>query len=276
MRLTAAAVAPTMSRHDPWHRMTDPRHTLRVRFDEAIVAAFGDDQSGTDPLLRRSQQERFGDYQANVAMSLSKRLGADPRQVAAAIVTNLHVDDVCERVDVAGPGFVNLTLRSGYLGAELGATAADPRLGVLPAEAPERVVVDYSAPNVAKEMHVGHLRTTIIGHALANVYEQLGHAVERANHIGDWGTQFGILIAALEEAELDGDPTVSELLPVYQAANARFGGDEGFRDRARQRVVDLQAGEPRAREQWRSLVELSRRENGIVYDLLGVHGLVER
>ncbi|MDQ3574333.1 MAG: arginine--tRNA ligase [Actinomycetota bacterium] len=253
--------------------MTDPRHTLRVRFDEAIVAAFGDDQSGTDPLLRRSQQERFGDYQANVAMSLSKRLGADPRQVAAAIVTNLHVDDVCERVDVAGPGFVNLTLRSGYLGAELGATAADPRLGVLPAEAPERVVVDYSAPNVAKEMHVGHLRSTIIGDALVRVLELLGHEVVRQNHLGDWGTPFGMLIEHLVDlGEEEGAHylSVGDLDGFYRQAQAKFNADPAFAERARRRVVALQGGDQRTLDLWRLLVRESTRYFAAVYERLGV------
>ncbi|MDQ3570329.1 MAG: arginine--tRNA ligase [Actinomycetota bacterium] len=253
--------------------MTDPRHTLRIRFEEAIVAAFGADKAGTDPLLRRSQQERFGDYQANVAMSLSKRMGADPRQVAEAIVTNLHVDDVCQTVDVAGPGFVNLTLRPAYLGAELGATAADQRLGVVPAEAPERVVVDYSAPNVAKEMHVGHLRSTIIGDALVRVLELLGHEVVRQNHLGDWGTPFGMLIehlVDLGEEEGAHHLSVGDLDGFYRQAQAKFDADPAFAERARRRVVALQGGDQRTLDLWRLLVRESIRYFRAVYERLGV------
>jgi len=253
--------------------MSDPRHTLGVRFDRAIVAAFGADHAGTDPLLRRSQQERFGDYQANVAMSLSKRLGSNPREVAAAIVENLDVADVCEAVDVAGPGFVNLTLRADYLGAELGATAADERLGVLPAEAPETVVVDYSAPNVAKEMHVGHLRSTIIGDALVRVLELLGHTVVRQNHLGDWGTPFGMLIehlVDLGEEEAAHELSVGDLDGFYRQAQAKFGADPALAERARRRVVALQGGDRQTLDLWRLLVRESTRYFADVYERLGV------
>lgn len=253
--------------------MSDPRHTLRARFDEAIVAAFGAGQAGTDPLLRRAQQERFGDYQANVAMSLSKRLGSHPRDVAGAIVENLSVDDVCQTVEVAGPGFVNLTLRDDYLGAEVGAVAADDRLGVARAEAPERVVVDYSAPNVAKEMHVGHLRSTIIGDALVRVLELQGHEVIRQNHLGDWGTPFGMLIehvADLGEEEGAHELSVGDLDGFYRQAQTKFAADGAFAERARARVVALQGGDPRTLELWRLLVAASTHYFAAVYERLGV------
>ncbi|MDP8974976.1 MAG: arginine--tRNA ligase [Actinomycetota bacterium] len=253
--------------------MSDPRHTLRARFDHAIVAAFGSDHAGTDPLLRRSQQARFGDYQANVAMSLSKRLGINPREVAAAIVANLEVADVCGAVDVAGPGFVNLTLRADYLGAELGATAADTRLGVLPAETAETVIVDYSAPNVAKEMHVGHLRSTIIGDALVRVLELLGHNVIRQNHLGDWGTPFGMLIEHLVEVgeeEAAHELSVGDLDGFYRQAQAKFNADPVFAERARRRVVALQTGDQETLDLWRLLVRESTRYFAAVYERLGV------
>jgi arginyl-tRNA synthetase len=253
--------------------MSDPRQTLRTRFDHAIVAAFGIDHSGTDPLLRRSQQDRFGDYQANVAMSLSKRLGSNPREVAAAIVENLDVTDICEAVDVAGPGFVNLTLRADYLGAELGATAADERLGVLRTEAPETVVVDYSAPNVAKEMHVGHLRSTIIGDALVRVLELLGHTVVRQNHLGDWGTPFGMLIehlVDLGEEEAAHELSVGDLDGFYRQAQAKFNADPALAERARRRVVALQGGDRQTLDLWRLLVRESTRYFADVYQRLGV------
>ncbi|HSH61032.1 MAG TPA: arginine--tRNA ligase [Acidimicrobiales bacterium] len=253
--------------------MSDPRHTLRARFDHAIVTAFGADQAGIDPLLRRSQQARFGDYQANVAMSLSKRLASNPRDVAAAIVANLDVAGVCEAVDVAGPGFVNLTLRADYLGAELGATAADARLGVLAAETAETVVVDYSAPNVAKEMHVGHLRSTIIGDALVRVLELLGHNVIRQNHLGDWGTPFGMLIehlVDLGEEEAAHELSVGDLDGFYRQAQAKFNADPLFAERARLRVVALQSGDSQTLGLWRLLVRESNRYFSAVYERLGV------
>jgi len=253
--------------------LSDPRHLLRARFDRSIVAAFGADHAGTDPLLRRSQQERFGDYQANVAMSLSKRLGPNPREVAAAIVANLDVADLCETVEVAGPGFVNLTLRADYLGGELGATAAEERLGVVSTETPETVVVDYSAPNVAKEMHVGHLRSTIIGDALVRVLELLGHHVIRQNHLGDWGTPFGMLIehlVDLGEEEAANELSVGDLDGFYRQAQAKFSADPALAERARRRVVALQSGDRPTLELWRLLVRESTRYFAAVYQRLGV------
>jgi arginyl-tRNA synthetase len=237
------------------------------------VAAFGADHAGTDPVLRRAQQGRFGDFQANVAMSLSKRLGSNPRDVAGAIVANLRVDDVCEVVEVAGPGFVNLTLRADYLGAELGATAADARSGVTLAASPETVVVDYSAPNVAKEMHVGHLRSTIIGDALVRVLELLGHHVIRQNHLGDWGTPFGMLIehlVDLGEEEGAHELSVGDLDGFYRQAQAKFNADTSFAERARRRVVALQSGDDKTLDLWRLLVRESTRYFATVYERLGV------
>ena len=253
--------------------MGDPRHLLRARFDDAIVAAFGSEQAGTDPLLRRAQQLRFGDYQANVAMSLAKRLGANPREVAAALVDHLALGDVCRSVAVAGPGFVNLTLRDDYLAAELSTTASDPRLGVAAAPHPETVVVDYSAPNVAKEMHVGHLRSTIIGDAIARVLDMLGHRVVRQNHLGDWGTPFGMLIehlVDLGEQEAAHELSVGDLDGFYRQAQAKFQGDPGFAERARRRVVALQGGDDGTLALWRLLVEESKRYFASVYERLGV------
>ncbi len=154
--------------------MADPKTELSTRFRAALAASFGEGRAGTDPLIRPSS---FGDYQANVAMSLARALGRPPREVAAAVVEHLDVDDLCERVEVSGPGFVNLTLRPEWIAEQAAALLADERLGVVPATPPETVVVDYSAPNAAKEMHVGHLRSTAIGDALARLLEFLGHRV---------------------------------------------------------------------------------------------------
>ena len=253
--------------------MADPRHTLRPRFRQAIATAFGPELEATDPLLRRSQHPRFGDYQANVAMSLARTVGGNPRDVATAIVQQLDVDDVCQAVEVASPGFVNLTLRPEHIASELGATAADERLGVHPAGRQETVVVDYSAPNVAKEMHVGHLRSTIIGDALVRVLDFLGQRVIRQNHLGDWGTPFGMLIEHLldlGEQEAAHGLSVGDLTAFYRQAQAKFSADPGFAERARGRVVALQQGDGATLALWRLLVEESTRYFQSVYERLGV------
>ncbi|MGH9088900.1 MAG: arginine--tRNA ligase, partial [Acidimicrobiales bacterium] len=161
---------------------------------ERLQAAFDTVAPGADPVLRPSDR---ADFQANGALPLARRLGRDPREMAAAIVTATALDDLCETVEVSGPGFVNLTLSPAFLAGQVVAIAADERLGVEPAAAPDTVVVDYSAPNVAKEMHVGHLRTTVVGDAVVRILEYLGNDVVRANHLGDWGTQFGLMIEHL-------------------------------------------------------------------------------
>ena len=223
-------------------------------------------------MLRRSSSERFGDYQANAAMALAKSVGRNPREVAAAIAAHLDVAGVAERPEVAGPGFLNLRLLPGYLSATVGALAGDPRLGVRPAERPETVVVDYSSPNVAKEMHVGHLRSTIIGDAIVRVLEHLGHRVVRQNHLGDWGTNFGMLIEHLDEvgAETAAELSVRDLESFYQEAKRRFDSDPAFAERARLRVVALQGGDEDALRAWRLLIDLSTAYFSTVYGLLRV------
>ncbi|MGH9083353.1 MAG: arginine--tRNA ligase, partial [Acidimicrobiales bacterium] len=173
---------------------------------ERLQAAFDTVAPGADPVLRPSDR---ADFQANGALPLARRLGRDPREMAAAIVTATALDDLCETVEVSGPGFVNLTLSPAFLAGQVVAIAADERLGVEPAAAPDTVVVDYSAPNVAKEMHVGHLRSTVIGDALCRVLGHLGHRVVRENHVGDWGTPFGMLIEHL--LDLGEEKAVHEL-----------------------------------------------------------------
>ncbi len=250
--------------------MPDPLLTLAPRLSAAIAAAFGPELAGFDPALRRSDR---ADYQANAAMALAKRLGKKPREVAEAIVAHLDVADVCEGVAIAGPGFINLDVRPGYLAREIAATGADERLGLARAARPEVVVIDYSAPNVAKEMHVGHLRSTILGDCLARVLEALGHRVIRQNHLGDWGTPFGMLIehlVDLGEAHAAGDASVQDLNAFYRAARAKFDGDPAFAERARQRVVLLQGGDERTLALWRRLVDESKRYFGEVYARLGV------
>ena len=250
--------------------MSDPKSELGIRFRAALAAAFGDDVADTDPLIRPSS---FGDLQANVAMSLAKRLGRPPREVAAAIVERLDADDLCERVEVSGPGFVNLTLRADWIADQAGKLAADERMGIPVADPIETTVVDYSAPNVAKEMHVGHLRSTVIGDALARILEFRGHRVIRQNHIGDWGAPFGMLIEHLIDigaAEAGAEWSVGDLNLFYQQAREKFDSDAGFAERARLRVVALQSGDETTLAMWRQLVDESMRHFRAIYQRLGV------
>ena len=252
--------------------MADPLLLLEERVAAAIPAALGDDFAGSDPVVRRSANPSFGDYQANAAMALGKRAGRPPREVAEAIISHLSVDDLCDKVEVAGPGFINLTLRADALEQMTEALLDDRRLGVMTASSADTVVVDYSSPNVAREMHVGHLRSTVIGDSLARTLEFLGHNVIRQNHFGDWGTQFGMLIEHLidEGWTSGGDHHVADLNVLYQAANERFKGDEDFAERARRRVVALQSGDPSTVAVWRALVDESARHFEQVYARLGV------
>jgi arginyl-tRNA synthetase len=215
---------------------------LKARFEQAIVDAFGPELAGTDPMLAATNNPKFGDYQANLAMSLAKPLKQKPRDIATQIVENLDVSDLCEPPEIAGPGFINLRLKSEYLEAQLQQAQADPRLGVAKVNNPKRVIVDFSSPNIAKEMHVGHLRSTIIGDSIARVLEFMGHDVLRLNHVGDWGTPFGMLITHLKEASR-GDPA-GRLggyrrpgPPFIKKAKKRFDEDDDFQTGSREAVV---------------------------------------
>jgi arginyl-tRNA synthetase len=240
----------------------------RVR--DAIVRAFGAEHADTDPLVRPTQDPRFGDFQANVAMGLAKRLGRKPRDVAEALVAALDLSGIAGKPDIAGPGFVNVRLDDAFLAEQARDAAADrERLGLAPSSAPETVVVDYSGPNVAKEMHVGHLRSTVIGDALARTLTFQGNRVVRRNHVGDWGTQFGMLIEYCIEtgARLGADTDLTEM---YRTAVARDASDPAFSERARARVVALQSGDPETRRWWQELVALSERQFDAVYRRLDV------
>ncbi len=254
--------------------------TIRTRFDQALVAAFGSDYAGTDPLLVPASKPEFGDVQCNLAMSLAKPLKQAPRAIAEQLVAALDLNDLCEPPTIAGPGFINLRLRSDYLAAELARVQADGRLGIAPVAEPQRVIVDFSSPNIAKEMHVGHLRSTIIGDSLARILEFQGHDVLRLNHVGDWGTQFGMLITYLKEVYPDALTQadaldIGDLVAFYKQAKARFDEDEAFRDASRTQVVGLQAGEPEASRAWQLLCDQSRREFQKIYDRLDIR-LTER
>jgi arginyl-tRNA synthetase len=248
---------------------------LAERVRAAVTTAFGPEVAAPDPLVLPARDARHGDYATSAAMALARILKQPPPALAARLAEALDVEDLCEPPTVAG-GFVNLRLRRDWLGERVSALLGDHRAGLEPVDAPVRAVVDYSGPNVAKEMHVGHLRSTIIGDCLANVLELEGDDVLRVNHVGDWGTQFGILIAHVEEVRPEDEPAMAELLDLYRDANRRADEDAVFRDRARSRVVDLQSGEDTARRRWSTMVAASRAANDVVYDLLGVHGLEER
>ena len=250
--------------------MADPQQVLAQRVHDAIVASFGPEYGDADPLIRPSS---FADFQANVALPLGKRLGRAPRQVAAELAAHLDVTDMCAAPEVSGPGFINFTLRDDWIAAQASQMLNDPRLGVAPATSPQTVVVEYSSPNVAKEMHVGHLRTTIVGDAIARVLEFAGHRVIRDNHVGDWGTPFGMLIEHL--LDVGADSAEAALLMTdpnafYQAARYKFDTDPVFAERARSRLVRLQAGDPATLAIWQRLVDISREYLHQVYARLRV------
>ena len=248
---------------------------LTARFDQALIAAFGPDLAGTDPMLVPTSNPKFGDYQANLAMSLAKPLQENPRAIATQIVAKLDLSDLCEPPEIAGPGFINLRFKTQYLEDQLRAMQADPRLGVAPVAHPQTVIVDFSSPNIAKEMHVGHLRSTIIGDSLARVQEFMGHQVLRLNHVGDWGTQFGMLITHLKdacpEALTPGAAVdIGDLVTFYKQAKQRFDTDDDFKTRSREAVVDLQSGEATATTAWKALCEQSRQAFQTLYDRLDI------
>jgi arginyl-tRNA synthetase len=252
--------------------MSDVQTTLQDAFRAAIGAAFGPDFADADPQVRPSANPEFGDYQANAAMGLAKRLRKAPREVAQAIVSRLDLSGVAEKPGIAGPGFINIRLSPSFLNRAVSDVAAAPRLGASAAEKPETVVVDYSCPNVAKEMHVGHLRSTIIGDAVARVLVFLGHRVIRQNHLGDWGTQFGMLIEHIADLgwKADGAYSIGDLNELYRTAKVKFDADAGFADRARRRVVALQSGDGPTVQLWKLLIEESKKHFDAVYAKLGV------
>ena len=254
---------------------------LQDRLKAALVAAFGDDLAETDPILVPASNPKFGDYQANVAMSLAKPLKNKPRAIAEQIVNNLDVSDTCEDPEIAGPGFINLHLKTSYLETQLKSLQHDKRLGVEPIQPPKRVIVDYPSPNIAKEMHVGHLRPSVVGDCLARILDFLGYDVLHISHVGDWGTPFGMLIAYLREAypealTSDENLDLGDLATFYRHAKRRFDDDPAFQDAARQSVVDLQAGDDDTRKAWTIVCNLSNRTNQKIFDLMGLSPLTIR
>ena len=260
--------------------MNPTQEQLKLKLTQALVAAFGTDYTNTDPILVSASNPKFGDYQANVALSLSKKLGKPPRIIAGEIVSKLDISDICEPPEIAGPGFINLKLQTSYLEAQLNAIQLDSRLGIPKATNPQKQIVDFSSPNIAKEMHVGHLRSTIIGDSIARILEFCGHDVLRLNHVGDWGTQFGMLITYLREVYPEALTTanalnIGDLVNFYRKAKQRFDEDAVFQESSRQEVVRLQAGAEDTLHAWKLLCEQSRQEFKIIYDLLNIQ-LIER
>ncbi|HGJ3196946.1 TPA: arginine--tRNA ligase [Salmonella enterica subsp. enterica serovar Schwarzengrund] len=242
---------------------------LSEKVSQAMIAAGA--PADCEPQVRQSAKVQFGDYQANGMMAVAKKLGMAPRQLAEQVLTHLDLSGIASKIEIAGPGFINIFLEPAFLAEQVQQALASERLGV---SQPTRqtIVVDYSAPNVAKEMHVGHLRSTIIGDAAVRTLEFLGHHVIRANHVGDWGTQFGMLIAWLEKQQQEnaGDMALADLEGFYRDAKKHYDEDEAFAERARNYVVKLQSGDTYFREMWRKLVDITMTQNQITYDRLNV------
>ncbi|MEU7101963.1 arginine--tRNA ligase [Streptomyces longwoodensis] len=245
--------------------VTSLSDSVQQHLSSAISAALPEAGSA-DPLLRRSDR---ADYQANGMLALAKKAGANPRELAAQVVSRVVTGDVIADVEVSGPGFLNVTVADGAIVRNLAARYADDtgRLGVPFAAQPGTTVIDYAQPNVAKEMHVGHLRSAVIGDAVVQLLEFTGETVVRRHHIGDWGTQFGMLIQYLDEhpheldhggARVSGEEAMSGLDRLYKAARRKFDSDEEFKTRARRRVVDLQAGDEHTLAIWQKFVDESK------------------
>ena len=245
--------------------------TIQSILASRLTAAAGD-TDGIAVTVQSAQDTRFGDYQSNVAMQLAKPRRANPRQLATEIIAKLQVDDLCEPPEIAGAGFINFRLKPATISAHLSALAADDRLGT-PLVAARRLVVDFSSPNVAKPMHVGHIRSTILGDSLARIGRFLGHTVVADNHIGDWGTQFGMLCLAwktlLERPALDLDP-IAELERIYKIQNERCKTDPTALDAARAELVKLQSGDEENLGIWREMIRLSQAQFDTIYARLAI------
>lgn len=255
--------------------------TLKEKVSESILKAFGD----TLPKGKREadvapcSQVGHGHYQCNSALYFSKLLKKNPREIAKAIIDHFE-SKMCSKIEVAGPGFINFTLLPEYLSERLNLQLKDPFLGASPPKEKQKIVVEFSSPNIAKELHVGHIRSTIIGDCLARLFEFLGQDVLRLNHLGDWGTQFGMLISYMKDHHPDvltgkESTQLDSLMKWYKAAKKRFDEDPSFKKRAQEEVVCLQSGDEQAMHAWKIICDVSRVGFQEIYDLLGVR-LVER
>ena len=251
--------------------MATVREVLAERLGKALAAA-GFSEANADVVA--AADARFGDYQANAAMVLAKQRKANPRQVAAEIITHLQVDDIAEAPEIAGAGFINFRLKTDFIAKQATALGSDPRLGVALAANPRKIIVDFSSPNVAKPMHVGHIRSTILGDCLVRISRFLGHEVVSDNHIGDWGTQFGKVIYGwkhfLNRAALE-ENAIEELVRLYREVNKLEETDEVVKKTAREELVKLQSGDPENYAIWRETVDLSWKEFQKLYSLLNIH-----
>lgn len=254
---------------------------IKGRLKEAAIKSYGNELADISPVVDAASNPTFGDFQSNLALTLSKQLKQPPRAIAEQIVSKVEFDGICEAPTVAGPGFINIRLKREFLEEQLNAIKKDERLGLAKPAKPKTVVVDMSSPNIAKEMHVGHLRSTIIGESISRTYEFLGHKVLKVNHVGDWGTQFGMLIAELREQfptaltesqALD----LGDLVSFYKQAKKHFDEDEDFKARARQEVVQLQSGNEDTLKAWRLLCAQSRKSFEEIYAILEIQNLEER
>lgn len=242
---------------------------LSEKISQALIAAGA--PADCEPQVRQSAKVQFGDYQANGVMAVAKKLGMAPRQLAEQVLTHLDLNGIASKTEIAGPGFINIFLEPAFLAAQVDTALKSDRLGVTQPKS-QTIVIDYSAPNVAKEMHVGHLRSTIIGDAAVRTQEFLGHNVIRANHVGDWGTQFGMLIAYLEKQQQEnaGEMALADLEAFYRDAKKHYDDDAEFAERARGYVVKLQGGDEYCRDMWRKLVDITMAQNQIAYQRLNV------
>lgn len=247
------------------------RELLNTKVLEAMHSAGVPD--GLPALIAPGKKAGFGDYQANCAMGAAKAMGTNPRELASKIIAELKLEGIADKVEIAGPGFINIDLNLNWLGQQIANAQTDDRLNVTNVSEPQTVVIDYSGPNLAKEMHVGHLRSTIIGDALARLLEFQGHNVIRQNHVGDWGTQFGMLIAELEEqlgANQEAGMALKDLEIFYQQAKKHFDDDAAFADKARNYVVRLQSGDAEMLKLWQQFKDVSLHHSTEIYQQLNV------
>ncbi|MBK0000339.1 arginine--tRNA ligase [Erwinia sp. S38] len=242
---------------------------LSEKVSQAMIAVGA--PADCEPQVRQSAKVQFGDYQANGMMAVAKSLGMPPRQLAEKVLEQLDLNGIARKVEIAGPGFINIFLEPAWLAQQVDSVLAAPKLGVADVK-PQTIVIDYSAPNVAKEMHVGHVRSTIIGDAAVRTLEFLGHNVIRANHVGDWGTQFGMLIAFLEKQQNEHheDIALADLEAFYREAKRTYDEDPAFAERARGYVVKLQGGDEYCRAMWKKLVDITMSQNQLIYDRMNV------
>src|SRR6267378_6566713 len=258
-----------MAKNSPLLPMETFQSLLAKKLSDALAAA-GLPDAGE---LTLASDQRFGDYQTNAALVLGKQRGENPRELAEKIIGHLNVGDLCEAPVVAGPGFINFTLRPGAVAEKTASVLGDERLGVAKAATPKRIVIDFGSPNVAKPMHVGHIRSTVLGDALARIASFLGHEVIRDNHIGDWGTQFGMVIYGwknlLDRESLQRDP-LAEIVRIYKETNERAIGDPQVREACRQELVKLQAGNKENIDIWNECVAFSMQDFDHVYRLLDI------